>query len=91
VLLQLKVFNSTIVVLSSPTSVHNILDKHGAVTGGRARTLAQVACKGKHWAWEGNREYHVNFSGPSRIPTTSGFRYHYMEASSQADNGVSQF
>ncbi|KAF8816039.1 putative cytochrome P450 monooxygenase [Phlegmacium glaucopus] len=39
---SIKVFNSTMIVLSSPSAVKDILDKAGSLTAGRPRSLMQV-------------------------------------------------
>ncbi|KAF8802924.1 putative cytochrome P450 monooxygenase [Phlegmacium glaucopus] len=49
---SLKVFNSTMIVISTPSAVKDILDKTGSLTAGRPRSIMQFTTEGLHMAME---------------------------------------
>jgi len=49
---QIKVFNSTMIVLSSASAVHSVMDKQGSSTGGRPRTLMAPIFRGLYVSFE---------------------------------------
>ncbi|KAF8805683.1 putative cytochrome P450 monooxygenase [Phlegmacium glaucopus] len=49
---SLKVFNSTMIILSSPSAIRDVLDKTGSLTAGRPRSIMQLTTDGLHMAME---------------------------------------
>jgi hypothetical protein len=49
-------FNSTIIVLSSPSAVKDIMDKTGSLTAGRPRSLLQLTTDSLHMIMENASE-----------------------------------
>ncbi|KAF2129634.1 putative cytochrome P450 monooxygenase [Dothidotthia symphoricarpi CBS 119687] len=49
----IKLFNSNMIIISSPAAIKDILDTRGALTGGRPKSHMQRAAQGLHFVLEG--------------------------------------
>lgn len=49
---QIKLFNSNMIIISSPAAIKDLLDIRGALTGGRPKSHMQRAAQGLHFVLE---------------------------------------